>query len=95
MFVGYAAISEKIAAFHVNWPDCRLVLATGIVTFDNVVRLGMPSSGQMAWSAREARRYSPSRRMVAFTESFPFGRRSFRAFRNLGLRILVCRPGAR
>jgi hypothetical protein len=40
MFVGYSAISEKIAAFHINWPDCRLVLATGIVTFDNVVRLG-------------------------------------------------------
>jgi len=40
MFIGYAAISEKIAAFHGNWPDCRLVLATGIVTFDNVVRLG-------------------------------------------------------
>jgi len=40
MFVGYAAISEKIAEFHINWPDCRLVLATGIVTFENVVRLG-------------------------------------------------------
>lgn len=40
MFVGHAAISEKIAAFHVNWPNCRLVLASGIVTFENVVRLG-------------------------------------------------------
>jgi len=40
MFVGRAAISEKIAAFHVNWPGSRLVLASGIVTFDNVVRLG-------------------------------------------------------
>ena len=40
MFVGYTAISEKIAAFHVNWPNCRLVLATGITTFENVVRLG-------------------------------------------------------
>ncbi len=40
MFAGYAAISDKIAAFHVNWPNCRLVLASGIVTFDNVVRLG-------------------------------------------------------
>ena len=39
MFVGHAAISEKIATFHVNWPDCRLVLASGIVAFDNVVRL--------------------------------------------------------
>ena len=40
LFVGYTAISEKIAAFHANWPHCRLVLATGIVTFDNVVRFG-------------------------------------------------------
>lgn len=40
MFVGRAAISEKIAAFHVNWPGCRLVVASGIVTFDNAVRLG-------------------------------------------------------
>jgi hypothetical protein len=40
MFVGHSAISEKIAAFHVNWPNCRLVLATGIKTFENVVRLG-------------------------------------------------------
>ena len=40
MFVGRDAISDKIAAFHVNWPDCRLVLATGITSFDNVVRLG-------------------------------------------------------
>jgi len=40
MFRGLAAISEKIAAFHVNWPGSRLVLASGIVAFDNVVRLG-------------------------------------------------------
>ena len=40
MFVGHSAISDKIAAFHVNWPDCRLVLASGVSTFDNVVRLG-------------------------------------------------------
>ena len=46
---------------------------------------------RVARPAREARRYSPSRRMGAFTESFPFGRRSFRAFRNHDLRILVCR----
>lgn len=38
LFVGYAQISEKIAAFHKNWPDCRLVLASGIVSFDNYVR---------------------------------------------------------
>jgi hypothetical protein len=40
MFVGHSAIADKIADFHVNWPGCRLVLATGISTFENVVRLG-------------------------------------------------------
>jgi hypothetical protein len=40
MFVGHSEISEKIANFHINWPNCRLVLATGISTFENVVRLG-------------------------------------------------------
>ena len=38
LFVGYTAISEKIAAFHKNWPDCRLVLASGVVSFDRFVR---------------------------------------------------------
>jgi len=40
MFVGHSEISDKIASFHDNWPNCRLVLATGLSTFDNVVRLG-------------------------------------------------------
>ena len=38
VFAGYAAISEKIAGFHMNFPDCRLVLASGLMTFDNIVR---------------------------------------------------------
>ena len=38
IFAGYAAISEKIAGFHKNWPGCRLVLASGINTFRNVGR---------------------------------------------------------
>jgi len=38
LFAGYAAISEKIAAFHTNWPGCRLVLASGIVSFEHFVR---------------------------------------------------------
>jgi hypothetical protein len=37
-FTGYAEISEKIARFHDNWPQCRLVLASGFTGFDNVVR---------------------------------------------------------
>jgi hypothetical protein len=40
VFAGYAAISEKIAGFHNNWPGCRLVLASGLNTFGNVARLG-------------------------------------------------------
>ena len=38
LFAGYVAISEKIAGFHINFPDCRLVLASGLMTFDNIVR---------------------------------------------------------
>ena len=34
VFAGYAAISEKIAEFHSNWSDCRLVLASGLFAFD-------------------------------------------------------------
>lgn len=40
VFAGYAAISEKIAGFHSNFPDCRLVLASGLFAFENIVRLG-------------------------------------------------------
>ena len=40
IFAGYAAISEKIVGFHNNWPDCRLVLASGLFTFENLVRAG-------------------------------------------------------
>lgn len=35
VFVGYAEISEKIDGFQKNWPDCRLVLAGGIICFGN------------------------------------------------------------
>ncbi len=38
VFAGHAAISEKIAGFHRSWPDCRLVLASGLMTFDNIAR---------------------------------------------------------
>ena len=40
VFAGHAAISEKIAGFHKNWPNCRLVLASGINTFRNIGRFG-------------------------------------------------------
>jgi hypothetical protein len=37
-FAGYQAISDKIAAFHGNWPDCRLLLASGPTTFAQFAR---------------------------------------------------------
>lgn len=40
LFAGYGAITEKIEAFHMNWPGCRLVLASGINTFKNAARFG-------------------------------------------------------
>jgi mannose-6-phosphate isomerase-like protein (cupin superfamily) len=40
LFAGYQQISEKIEAFHAHWPDCRLVLASGLNTFQNAARLG-------------------------------------------------------
>lgn len=40
VFAGHAAISEKIAEFHNRWPDCRFVLASGLFTFENIVRFG-------------------------------------------------------
>ena len=35
VFAGYAEISEEIEGFQRNWPDCRLVLASGVVCFNN------------------------------------------------------------
>lgn len=35
VFTGYAEISEKIDGFQKSWPNCRLVLASGIVSFNH------------------------------------------------------------
>ena len=40
VFAGYEQVSEKIAGFHTNWPDCRLVLTSGPNCFLNVARFG-------------------------------------------------------
>lgn len=45
VFAGYAEISEKIEGFHLNWPGCRLVLASGINTFSTVGRFAMAIVG--------------------------------------------------
>jgi hypothetical protein len=44
-FTGYDAISEKISAFHRNWPGCRLVLASGLATFADFARFGVAFVG--------------------------------------------------
>jgi hypothetical protein len=40
VFAGCAQISEKIDGFQKNWPECRLVLASGLNTFLDCARLG-------------------------------------------------------
>lgn len=45
VFAGHGEISEKIAGFHRNWPSCRLVLATGLNTFENAARIGQQIIG--------------------------------------------------
>jgi hypothetical protein len=40
VFAGYQEISEKIDGFHTNWPNCRLVITSGVNTFLSVARLG-------------------------------------------------------
>ena len=45
VYAGHAAISEKIAGFHVNFPNCRLVLASGLFSFENIVRFGVAIVG--------------------------------------------------
>ena len=35
VFTGYGEISEKIEVFHKNWPNCSLVLTSGITCFNN------------------------------------------------------------
>ena len=41
VFAWYAEISEKIDGFHKNWPDCRLALARGILSFGNAGHFAM------------------------------------------------------
>lgn len=41
VFAGYAEISGKIEGFHKNWPGCRLVLASGINSFNSAGRFAV------------------------------------------------------
>ena len=45
VFAGYAAISEKITGFQKNWPECRLVIASGVITFQSACNFFMAIVG--------------------------------------------------
>ena len=77
VFAGYEEISEKIAGFHLNWPGCRLVLASGIDTFRNMGRFGnaivgpdgaVVASGQTVVELAQDGRIS---RVLPFWEALP------------------------
>ena len=77
VFAGYAAISEKIEGFHKNWPDCRLVLASGVNTFGNVARFGnaiVSPSGSVAAIGHTVIELAPDGRIskvIPFWEPLP------------------------
>jgi hypothetical protein len=75
LFSGYAAISEKIAAFHRNWPGCRLTMASGIVSFENFVRFAVaivgPDDSVLATGENVSELASDGR---IFVKSCPCGR---------------------
>ena len=39
VFAGYEQISEKIEGFQKNWPQCRLILTSGLNVFQNAARV--------------------------------------------------------
>jgi len=45
VFAGYAEISKKITGFQKNWPECRLVLESGVITFQNTCHFFMAIVG--------------------------------------------------
>lgn len=44
-YTGHAEISGKIDGFQRNWPGCRLVLAGGLLTFENAAHFPMAIVG--------------------------------------------------
>ena len=77
VFAGYAAISEKIAGFHKNWPECRLVLASGVNTFGNVARFAkaiVNAEGSVVASGQSVLELAPDgriSRVIPFWEALP------------------------
>ena len=72
VFRGYEDISAKISAFQRNWPQCRLLLASGIVSFQNAGHFAMVianASGQVLASGYSVVELAPSgriQRVLAF-----------------------------
>jgi hypothetical protein len=77
VFAGYAAISEKIAGFHVNWPGCRLGLTTGLNIFLNTAHLGcalIGSDGTVRASGRSVIEFADDgriQRVLPLWEALP------------------------
>ena len=77
VFAGYAAISEKIAGFHKNWPGCHLVLASGVNTFGNVARFAnaiVSPDGSVVASGQSVLELAPDgriSRVIPFWEALP------------------------
>lgn len=66
IFAGYAEISEKIAGFLKNWPECRLVLASGVVCFGNaghIAKAIVDSKGSVLASGHSVVELAPDGRI--------------------------------
>ena len=72
VFAGYAEISEKIEGFHRNWPDCRLVMSSGVVSFSNAGHFAkaiVSQTGAVLASGHSVAELAPDgriRRVLAF-----------------------------
>ena len=72
IFTGYAEISEKIVGFQKNWPECRLVLISGVVCFGNaghIAKAIVNSKGSVLASGHSVVELAPDdriRRVLAF-----------------------------
>ena len=77
VFAGYTEISEKIEGFHRNWPGCRLVLASGINTFNNAGRFAcaiVGADGQVlanGQSVVELAQHGRLRKVLPFWDALP------------------------
>ena len=77
VFCGYVEISEKIDGFHKNWPNSRLVLASGLNTFKNAARIGsaiVDSDGMVLASGQSIIELGPDGRIcrvLPFWDALP------------------------